>query len=113
MVSSLGCIYHSLADVKSTQAINYPIQASGAAIIKVALIRVANLLGKHKGWRLVSAIHDSISLEVPLADKDMATEILVKNMTFAFKYFISTVNVTVDVDYTMAEEVNYYEQNIV
>lgn len=96
---SIGGRYHSLDNLKDTQAINWAIQASGADIIKDALILLESKLSEHTDWMLVSVIHDSITLEVPSVDKELASSILTYCMKKAFQNLLRDINISIDVDY--------------
>ncbi len=59
-------------------AINYPIQGSAADIIKAAMIRVWERLGRERlNSRLIMQVHDELVLEIP-EEELIAVELLVK-----------------------------------
>jgi DNA polymerase-1 len=95
-VTSLGGRYHSLVGTKPTQAINYPVQASGSDIIKDALIILDNLINADNTIKLVSVIHDSITLEVPIAKKSEAENYLKQAMEQAFQRLVPDVNISIE-----------------
>jgi DNA polymerase-1 len=62
-------------------ALNTPIQGTSADIIKVAMIRVAQVLAKKK-WRarLLLQVHDDLLFELPPEEMDEAAPLLRKTM---------------------------------
>ena len=61
-------------DLSETRMLNYPVQASAAEGFLNALSTLIS--NKPKNYKLVMAIHDSMSLEVPEKDREAATEFL-------------------------------------
>lgn len=102
-ISSLGGRYHSLENASPTQAINWSIQATGADILKDALINLRTLIGDNKTYKLVEAVHDSIVLEVPILNKDEAKSYLTTAMTKAFNDMIPDITVGIDFEYRNME----------
>ncbi len=66
-------------------ALNTPIQATAADIIKIAMIRVCRRLRRENlKSRLVLQVHDELILEAPQAEADRVTAILKEEMEQAF-----------------------------
>lgn len=62
------------------EAVNYPIQATAADLIKVAMIRLHDALRERGlGGKMILQVHDELVLEVPEEDVD-ATTVLVKEV---------------------------------
>lgn len=67
------------------QAMNAPIQGLAADIFKVALVHLdAALEDRGVQSRLILQVHDEVILEVPPAERDVATEIVLDAMSGAF-----------------------------
>ena len=67
-------------------AMNSPIQGSAADIIKVAMIRVDELLKKHHlKSKMILQVHDELILDVYKEELDEVMEIVAKGMTTAVK----------------------------
>ena len=65
-------------------AMNSPIQGTAADIIKIAMIRVADRLGKEgRKARIVLQVHDELLLEVPPEEKEAVKQILLEEMSAA------------------------------
>lgn len=67
-------------------AMNAPIQGSAADIIKIAMIKIQNELEERnlKSEMLVQ-VHDELVFEVPVEEKEVLEELVVRNMTNALK----------------------------
>jgi DNA polymerase-1 len=67
-------------------AMNTPIQGSAADIIKLAMIRVADML-REQGLasRIILQVHDELILEVPVSEVDKAKRLLKEGMESAFE----------------------------
>lgn len=79
-----------------TTRLNYPIQAAEAEGLKEALALLLRELVTHLKWRLVNIIHDSIMLEVPEMDAEVAEQILRDCMIKGMEHFVKVVPVEVD-----------------
>jgi len=65
-------------------AINTPIQGSSADMIKIAMIRIARELEKRKlASRMILQVHDELVFEVPRAEKDEVSQLVVEQMKSA------------------------------
>ena len=67
-------------------AMNAPIQGSAADIIKIAMIKIQNELEERnlKSEMLVQ-VHDELVFEVPVEEKEVLEELVIRNMTNALK----------------------------
>ncbi len=67
-------------------AINMPIQGTAADMIKIAMVNVANAL-KNRGMagKLLLQVHDELVLEVPVAEKEEATKVVIDQMQKALE----------------------------
>ncbi len=81
-----------------TDALNYPIQGTGADLIKLACIYFDYNCKKHKvNAQIVNIIHDEIIVEVEENQKDAAKDLLKKSMEKAAKRFLKDIPCPVDV----------------
>ncbi|MDR1069102.1 MAG: DNA polymerase I, partial [Clostridiales Family XIII bacterium] len=73
-------------------AMNTPIQGSAADIMKLAMIRVSNLL-KERGLasRIIVQVHDELILEVPRPEIDAAKQTLKEGMETAYELKVPLV----------------------
>jgi DNA polymerase I len=78
------------------QRLNYPNQASGADILKLAMARLYEDRAAVPGVKLVLSCHDELLLEVDLAYAEQAKEWLVQHMEAAAKAVLPDVSVEVD-----------------
>ena len=77
-------------------AMNSPIQGSAADIIKLAMIKVYNVLKKeHPDTKLLLQVHDELILSVPKEKADIIKKVLQDNMESAVSL---SVKLTVDVN---------------
>lgn len=84
-------------------AMNTPIQGTAADIMKIAMINVNKELKEKKiNGKIVLQIHDELLLEVSKEDKEVAKEILKRNMENAMK-----LDVPLEVE--ISEGKNWYE----
>lgn len=84
-------------------AMNSPIQGSAADIIKLAMIRVTDLLEKHKlKSKLILQVHDELILDVYKEELDEVMELVKRGMESAFSM---RVELKADGNYA----VNWYE----
>ena len=81
--------------LSETQRLNYPIQGSAAEGFIQALYEVVSK--KPGGYRLVMAIHDSITLEVPEEQKDEAADFLKTTTEKVMGDFLAPVPVFVEI----------------
>ncbi|MGH2754016.1 MAG: DNA polymerase, partial [Actinomycetota bacterium] len=64
------------------QALNAPIQGSAADIMKLAMIEVDRALAAERmGTKMILTVHDELVFEVPEAETERATELVVAGMT--------------------------------
>jgi DNA polymerase-1 len=66
------------------EAINHPIQGTAADIIKIAMIRLHEALGKYQGQMLLQ-VHDELLLEVPKSEVETVKPIVEEIMCEAFE----------------------------
>lgn len=88
----MGRVFEGLSGSK---ALNYPVQASAAEGFKLTLAEV--MRRKPPAYKLVMAIHDSITLEVPVAEKEAAESFLKSTAETVMGNFLSPVPVFVEV----------------
>ncbi len=63
------------------QALNAPIQGTGADIMKLAMINVDRALREQGlGTRMILTVHDELVFEVPTGEKEIASELVEKEM---------------------------------
>lgn len=80
-------------------AINMPIQGTEADLMKLAMIKVDELLSKqHNNCRQLLQIHDSILVECPSEVADQVAELLKNTMQTIYE-----LPVRLDVDVTIAD----------
>jgi len=90
-INSRNAIVRGIAE---RNAINAPIQGSAADIIKMAMIRIHQVLNeKQLNARMVLQVHDELVFEVPNKELDTLKEIVVNEMQNAFSL---SVPLTVD-----------------
>lgn len=85
--------------IRGSKALNYPVQASAAEGFKLTLSQIVEQMPSE--YRLVMAIHDSISLEVPAAAKQEAENFLKLSAESIMGQFLSPVPVFVEVKYSI------------
>jgi DNA polymerase-1 len=67
------------------EAINHPIQATAADIMKLAMLRVDTAISNYgHGVRLLLQVHDELIVEAPLAHSDAAAAVLRHEMSAAY-----------------------------
>ena len=76
-----------------TNALNAPIQGTGAEILNEAIIRISPHL-ERLGARLIHLVHDEILLEVPQENSAQALELIEKAMVDAFESMLPDQNLT-------------------
>lgn len=86
---------HKFEGISGSKALNYPVQASAAEGFKLALEEVVRT--KPTNYRLVMAIHDSITLEVPVAQKEAAEKFLKITAEAVMGCFLSPVPVFAEI----------------
>jgi DNA polymerase I-like protein with 3'-5' exonuclease and polymerase domains len=86
---------HEFEGLTGSKALNYPVQASAAEGFKLTLEEVVNR--KPPEYKLVMAIHDSITLEVPVAEKEAAEIFLKTTAEAVMGNFLDPVPVFVEV----------------
>lgn len=75
-----------VSHAEARQAINMPIQGSAADIIKLAMLKVLNVLEKKNyKTKLLLQVHDELIFEVPRDEKDLVIEVIRFEMESAFK----------------------------
>jgi DNA polymerase I len=87
-----------LAVAKFTEALNTPVQGTGADGLKLALARLFASRGEAPNTRLIAVVHDEILAECPEADAETTTDWLARHMTTAMQELVGeVVPITVDV----------------
>lgn len=67
------------------EAINHPIQATAADIMKLAMLRVDGaILASSNNIRLLLQVHDELIVEAPIEQRDAAAQLLRHEMTAAY-----------------------------
>lgn len=61
-------------------AINTPIQGSAADLVKLAMLRVHQAIGRRTGTRLLLQVHDELLLECPQGEAETVTELVRREM---------------------------------
>ncbi|MEO5987630.1 MAG: DNA polymerase I [Candidatus Eisenbacteria bacterium] len=61
-------------------AINTPIQGSAADLVKLAMLRVHQVLARRSGTRLLLQVHDELLLECPAGETESLTELVRREM---------------------------------
>ena len=89
-VRTLGGRWRPLPEPSVTKATNSPTQGTGADILKAALGAVAPVAFA-RGWKIVSEVHDEISLEVPTDEVVEAQAFLTKAMVGAGERYLHRV----------------------
>jgi DNA polymerase I len=90
-----------LAVAKFTEALNTPVQGTGADGLKLALARLFTARNEAPNTRLIAVVHDEILAECPEADAEVTTEWLARHMTTAMKELVEDmVPMTVDVTHS-------------
>ncbi len=83
-----------LYEAGKREAINFPLQGTAADIIKIAMIRIAEQLEKMNSTsKLILQVHDELVLEVPEAEVETITKMVVEEMENAY-----SLNVPLKVD---------------
>ena len=82
---------------KFTDSNNFPVQGTGADIIKLAGLRIWNKLDV-KQAHMINMIHDEIVVQAKHEYKDTATEILKEGMEYAVNDLIKDFTTSVDVE---------------
>ncbi len=83
---------HRLRSFGERVAMNTPIQGSAADIIKIAMVRVYEALKKEApNSKLVMQVHDELIVETVPSEKEIASEILRREMEGAYKLDIPLI----------------------
>ena len=83
-----------LYEAGKREAINFPLQGTAADIIKIAMIRIADRLETMDAKsKLILQVHDELVLEVPEAEVESVTKMVVQEMENAYQ-----LNVPLKVD---------------
>jgi DNA polymerase-1 len=83
---------HTVRMLGERLAMNTPIQGSAADIMKLAMIRVANLLKERElESRIILQVHDELILEVPRAEIAAAKQALKEGMETAYELKVPLV----------------------
>jgi DNA polymerase-1 len=91
-VRTRGGRWRPLPEPSVTKSTNSPVQGTGADILKAALGAVAPVAFA-RGWKLISEVHDEISLEVPEEAATDAQDFLTKTMVEAGRRYLRHVPV--------------------
>ena len=83
------------SDLSVSKTLNYPVQASAAEGFLMALNAVIE--NKDSNYKLVMAIHDSISLEVPETERETAAKFLKQTAETVMGEFLSPVPVFAEI----------------
>jgi DNA polymerase-1 len=87
-----------LAVAKFTEALNTPVQGTGADGLKLALTRLFASRDEAPNTRLIAVVHDEILAECPETDAEATAEWLARHMTTAMQELVGdVVPITVDV----------------
>jgi DNA polymerase I len=88
-----------LAVAKFTEALNTPVQGTGADGLKLALARLFTARHEAPNTQLIAVVHDEILAECPEADAEATAEWLARHMTAAMQELVGDV-VPIAVDVT-------------
>jgi DNA polymerase-1 len=87
-----------LAVAKFTEALNTPVQGTGADGLKLALTQLFASRDEAPNTRLIAVVHDEILAECPEADAEATVHWLTRHMTAAMQELVGgVVPITVDV----------------
>jgi DNA polymerase-1 len=87
-----------LAVAKFTEALNTPVQGTGADGLKLALARLFAFREEAPNARLIAVVHDEILAECPEADAEATAHWLARHMTAGMQELVGdVVPITVDV----------------
>jgi DNA polymerase-1 len=87
-----------LAVAKFTEALNTPVQGTGADGLKLALARLFAFREEAPNARLIAVVHDEILAECPEADAEATAQWLARHMTAGMQELVGdVVPITVDV----------------
>lgn len=99
-VRSLGGRLFDVQELRSTQKMNLPVQATAAEGLKETL---AILHQKRQcGWKLVAAVHDELIIEVPCNEAETAKEVMVYSMKEGMQHLLKTVPIVVEATISVA-----------
>jgi DNA polymerase-1 len=85
---------------KFTEALNTPVQGTGADGLKLALAKLFASRDEAPNTRLIAVVHDEILAECPEADVEATTQWLTRHMTAAMEESVGdVVPIAVDVAY--------------
>jgi DNA polymerase-1 len=87
-----------LAVAKFTEALNTPVQGTGADGLKLALAELFTSRDEAPNTRLIAVVHDEILAECPEVDAEATSQWLTRHMTAAMQELVGdVVPITVDV----------------
>jgi DNA polymerase-1 len=83
-LSSGGGVNQQAEARAEREAVNHPIQGTAADIVKIAMIRLHDILSRDYQAKLLLQVHDELVLEAPEPEVDGLREVVVDTMCNAF-----------------------------
>lgn len=86
-----------------TNALNFPIQGTGADMLKLALVRLWSKIKDDPDVRIINLIHDEIVLASKASKVSFYGDMLKEAMEWSAKLLLPKIETPVDVEYQMAD----------
>ena len=101
--ANLNSSNKNIREAEKRASINMPIQGTASELIKIAMIRIREKMGKNKcKAKMILQVHDELLFELPKEEKDYIEKIVIDSMVNAIKF---TVPIVVDSNFGN----NWYE----